>query len=126
MAGAILLVEDEPLVRMAVRHHLERLGYAVLEAGSSEQALALARRSETPIGLLIADIFLPGTSGADLARQVAPDRDLPCLYISAHPRDLAIRKGWIPSDAVLLQKPFSNEALAATVQQVLREPVSAG
>ena len=115
----ILVVEDEALVRMGIRHSLEGIGHEVLEASSAEDALRLLREIDSPVQLLIADLFLPGHSGSELAGQLRGEPTaIPSIFISAHPRDLAIRKGWIAPNARLLQKPFASEELVALVAQI--------
>jgi len=116
----ILVVEDEALVRMGIRHSLEGIGHEVLEASCAEDALRLLHETERPVQLLIADLFLPGYSGSELAGQLRGERtEIPSIFISAHPRDLAVRKGWIAPDARLLQKPFANEDLVALVGKII-------
>lgn len=111
---AILIVEDDPLVRLTLRHYLEQSGYRVLEAGDAAAALAIC---EGPIALLIADVSLPGMSGPALARKAAENiSELPVLFVSGSPSDMIEQ---LPPDAEVLQKPFTSEALVARVQSLL-------
>jgi DNA-binding response OmpR family regulator len=111
----VLIVEDEPLVRMTVVHYLNEAGYEVFEADSETQALEVARREQ--LDALITDIMLPGASGAQIAAKIASLRPgLATVYVSAHPRELLICEWRIPQSAVSLQKPFSEYELLAAVE----------
>src|SRR5882762_1005368 len=63
----ILVIEDEPMVREVLQITLERSGFRVLMAGGGDEALDLCESSPEPIDLVLTDIVMPGTSGADLA-----------------------------------------------------------
>ncbi|HEX9858483.1 MAG TPA: PAS-domain containing protein, partial [Paracoccaceae bacterium] len=108
----VLLVEDRPEIRETVREMLRSLGHAVIEAGSADEAMALA---EVPgIGLILSDINLPGTlSGVDLAEALAA-RGHPariCLMTSLPPADA--RRARAGARFPVLAKPFDAAALAA-------------
>ncbi len=62
----ILVIEDEPMVREVLQITLERSGFRVLMAGGGDEALDLCESSPEPIDLVLTDIVMPGTSGADL------------------------------------------------------------
>ena len=70
-APTILVIEDEAIVREVVQKTLEQNGYRVLVAGGGNEALDLCESSATPIDLVLTDIVMPGTSGADLAGYLA-------------------------------------------------------
>src|SRR6202042_943035 len=93
----ILLVEDEAGIRALVRKILRRENYNVLEAGSAEEAMAMAAAAPGPVDLLPTDVMLPGASGRELAeriRETRPERKV--LYISGYTDDDAVRTGAIP------------------------------
>jgi PAS domain S-box-containing protein len=119
----VLLVEDEPTVRAVVVQVLEALGYEVLEARDGEEALALARDSKdarSRIDLLITDVVMPRMGGLALAeRLIAELPGLPVLYISGYPARGAGYGGRLDRNAVLLEKPFTPQALASKVREVL-------
>jgi CheY-like chemotaxis protein len=112
--SAILIVEDEPLVRHIVREYLEEHGCSVLTAANGAEA-AVILDSGVPITGLIADIRLGhGMTGWDVARY-GRDRfpELPVLYITA---DSAYRASTEAVDhAGLLTKPFTSDHLIAAV-----------
>ncbi|MHC2337909.1 PAS domain S-box-containing protein [Bradyrhizobium sp. USDA 4454] len=106
--GTALLVDDEPLVRAAAADMLTDLGYAVLEAGSAEEAIRLIGGGVKP-QLLITDHLMTGMNGTDLARFVRSE--LPgtkVLLMSGY----AESEGVAP-DLPRMVKPFSSNELAA-------------
>ncbi len=116
----ILLVEDEPGIRALVRKILRRENYNVIEAGSAEEALAMASAAEGRIDLLVTDVMLPEASGRDLAESIRESRqDLRVLYISGYTDDDAVRSGAIPPGSKFLQKPFTLGALVGKVKESL-------
>ena len=116
----ILLVEDEPSVRRLARRVLERLGYEILEAASGAAALAAAGERDGPIDLLLTDVVMPGLRGDELAAQLAPLRpDMVVLYISGY-TDGAMDLGAVrAAGSEFLAKPFTPEALARKVRDLL-------
>jgi two-component system, cell cycle sensor histidine kinase and response regulator CckA len=116
----VLLVEDEEYVRSLVRRSLESKGYAVLEARNGQEALHVAKQHEGPIHLLITDVVMPGMSGRELSENLAPLRpDMKTLFMSGYTDDSILHHGILQSGGTLLQKPFTAEALASKVRQVL-------
>lgn len=80
----ILLVEDEPIIRMAERASLESAGYAVVTADSGADALR-SIGAGTPIDLVLMDIDLGhGMSGTQAAMAILADHDLPLVFLSSH------------------------------------------
>ena len=116
----ILLVEDEAGIRALVRKILRRENYNVLEAGSAEEALAIAS-APGRIDLLVTDVTLPAASGRELAERIRETRqDLKVLYISGYlPMTDAVRTGAIPPGSKFLQKPFTLGALVSKVKESL-------
>jgi signal transduction histidine kinase len=116
----LLLVEDEPFVRDLVRDYLRTAGYGVLEAGSAEEALALAAGDGPPIALLITDVVLPGMNGTALADELR--RRMPgmgTLYMSGYPGDSMFGGETFEPGAAFLPKPFTRHVLTRTVRDVL-------
>lgn len=119
----ILVVEDDPLVRETVLDRLEALGYAVLEAGSVEQALSVIDAGE-PVDLVFSDVVLPnGLSGFDLiARLRAQGRDIPALLTSGHISGQSTSAARVDTTIELLPKPYSLPSLAGAIARTLRAP----
>ena len=111
--GAALLVDDEELVRASTAQMLLDLGYRVVEAGSADEALRLVE-SELELDLLVTDHLMPGTTGAELAREVRTRRPaLPTLIISGYADADAIAP-----DLPRLTKPFRQHELAAKIAEL--------
>ena len=121
----ILLVEDERLVRLTVRHYLEALGYRVVEAGEPNEALGRLERSAADFDLLLTDVVMPGFGGKELAHRARSIRPgIRVLLMSAHPREELLARGSLSKDDDLLGKPFSQGELARAIRRVLDRPVS--
>jgi two-component system, chemotaxis family, chemotaxis protein CheY len=116
----ILLVDDDPDIRVLTRTFLEHIGFRVLSSGDADRATQIFL-SAPRVDLLIADQNMPRRSGMDLAFQLKALRpDLPVLMISGGvignvPRNLFTQPGWN-----FLPKPFSLPALLDTVHRILQ------
>jgi CheY-like chemotaxis protein len=116
----VLLVEDEPAIRSLLADALRQLGYHVLEAKHGIEALLIGSQHDGPIDLLLTDVAMPQMSGRNLAEQFVKVRPgLKVLYMSAYTDDAVILRGVVQSGAAFLQKPFTMEALARRVREVL-------
>ena len=116
----VLLVEDEAEVRDLARELLERLGYTVLEASLPTDAVQIARQHVGPIDLLFTDVIMPRMSGRTLAEAIAAERpEAKILFMSGYTDDAIVRHGVLERDTEFLQKPFTAQALATKVREVL-------
>jgi PAS domain S-box-containing protein len=116
----VLLVEDDPTVRSLVQRLLTELGYDVLVASDGLQACALARKHEGMIHLLLTDVVMPGMNGRELYRQLLTERpQLRALFVSGYTDEVIARHGVLEAQALLLQKPFSQATLAASVRAAI-------
>jgi len=119
----ILLAEDERAVRVLARTFLERAGYTVLEADGPAAAIDLASRESEPIGLLLTDIVMPGSSGTELyARLSAAQPGLKVLFMSGYTDASAVRHGLLQPGVAFLQKPFTAQTLVERVREVISQP----
>jgi len=115
----VLVVDDEEDLRDIMQRMLERRGYNTLIAGDSESAIATCREHEGEIDVLVTDLGLPGVSGGDLSRAaVALRPSMRVVYISGLPKDIAVTKGLIGDDALLVKKPFTAELLVGALRSV--------
>ncbi|MCA0357090.1 MAG: PAS domain-containing protein [Proteobacteria bacterium] len=118
----VLVVDDEPTVRMLVVDALAELGYACLEAPDGASGLRLVQ-SGRRIDLLITDVGLPGGLNgrqvADGARAVLPD--LKVLFITGYAENAVLNHGHIEQGMEVLTKPFAIGDLAGRVDRMLRE-----
>jgi len=116
----VLVVDDEPSVRMLVVEVLGELGYLPLEAGDGPTALKFLQ-SASRIDLLITDLALPGgVSGRELAEQArALCSGIRVIFITGYAENAAIGAGQLPGDVHLLHKPFSMQLLASRTKDIL-------
>jgi signal transduction histidine kinase/DNA-binding LacI/PurR family transcriptional regulator len=116
----ILLVEDEPSVRGALRRFLEQHGYDVLDAPGSSEALSLFEEHADSIDLVVTDVVMPETSGPELMDRLTSIRPgLPVLYVSGYTGGVIGRQGLSDETVALLEKPFTAEALGLKVRELL-------
>jgi DNA-binding response OmpR family regulator len=115
----ILIVEDHPTMREAMRLVLEHEGFEIREAGDGSSALSMVK--EQPPDLMFLDLNIPGASGADVLQQVKSDpatADVRVIIVTAtgeEGRDYVLSLG---ADEYFT-KPFSPTALLRTVERVL-------
>jgi CheY-like chemotaxis protein len=113
--STILVVEDDPIVRMLIVDVLEELKFRVMQADGSEAALELLEDRAQAIDLLMTDVGLPGMNGrelADRARQQRPQ--LPVLFASGYADAIEV-----PSGMAVIGKPFSIDQLRDKVCSIL-------
>ncbi len=116
----LLLVEDEDAVRTLARLTLQRYGYTVLEASHGEEAIRVATNHHQTIHLLVTDVVMPGMGGRVLAeRLLSLHPEMKVLYLSGYTDDAVVRHGILHEEVNFLQKPFSPDALAHQVREVL-------
>ena len=119
--GTVLVVEDQPQVRRALEHLLENAGYHVLAAGSGEDALALVRRLNGRIDLLVSDIIMPGVSGIELSRRLlATYPKLAVLLVSGYAGSEFGALAELGEDVQFLQKPFDAASLSTAMRAALQ------
>jgi CheY-like chemotaxis protein len=116
----IVVVEDEPAVRRLICLVLRMHGYSVIEADGASTAHSVVECHRDPIHLLVTDVVMPDIGGralADALRAVRPD--LRVLYVSGYTDDAVVRYGVEVARDAFLQKPFTPQALAQKVRDVL-------
>jgi len=115
----VLLVEDDPQVRMLVRTVLEELGYAAMEAIDGQAAISILE-SDARINLLVTDVGLPGISGRQLA-DIALERrpDLRILFITGYAANAAERASFLAPGMRMISKPFPMDDLARMLREIL-------
>jgi two-component system cell cycle sensor histidine kinase/response regulator CckA len=116
--STILLVDDDQALRRFARRILVKERFRVVEAADGAEALQVAAGFVAPIALLVTDVIMPKVNGLVLAERLSRERPgIRVLYISGYIEKAMLLKK-VP-DAVLLQKPFTPDALVTTVRQVL-------
>lgn len=120
-AETILLVEDETSVRTVTRAVLSRAGYHVIEASNGPSALSIWDAQAKPPALLLTDLVMPGgMHGQQLGKhltQLAPG--LRVIYMSGYSEEYTGGTTDLRPGENFLQKPFSQDALLATIRRAL-------
>ena len=116
----VLVIDDEPTVRMLVAEVLAELGYAVIEAPDGPAGLKVLD-SNARIDLLITDVGLPGGMNgrqvADAARVGRPD--LKVLFITGYAENAVIGKGRLAEGMYVVTKPFQMDMLAHRIREII-------
>lgn len=116
----ILLVDDEPLVRMLAVEQLEELGYSVIEAEDGPSAMRVLN-SQRDISLLITDVGLPGGMNgrqvADAARVSRPGLEV--LFITGYAENAVLNHGHLEQGMHVMTKPFQMDAFARRVKDLI-------
>lgn len=117
---AILIVEDDVLVRKYVVTQVQSLGYRTLAAGNASEALAIIEGSEQ-IDLLLTDVMMPGSiNGRQLAVEALSRRpSLRILYTSGYSESTMVHDGYLDAGALLLAKPYRKVDLAKMIRTAL-------
>nr|WP_245292826.1 hybrid sensor histidine kinase/response regulator [Pararhizobium arenae] len=116
----ILVVDDEPLVRMVAVEILEELGYHILEADDGPSAMRILNSGQ-PIDLLVTDVGLPGgMNGRQLADAVRIRRpDLRVLFVTGYAENAVLNHGHLDHGMHVMTKPFLADAFARRVRELL-------
>ena len=116
----VLVVDDEPTVRMLVADILEDLGYTSIEAGDSAAGLKVLQ-SDVRIDLLVTDVGLPGGMNgrqmADAARVHRPN--LKVLFITGYAENAILGNGQLAPGMAVLTKPFAIDTMAARIRSMI-------
>lgn len=116
----VLLVEDEEMVRQMARQILEMNGYQVLEACHGKEALVVSEQHKGHIDLMVTDVVMPQMGGRELAERLAITRpDTKVLYLSGYTDEAIVHHGVLDDDVNFLEKPFTTDAFAQKVHEVL-------
>ena len=115
----ILVVEDEPQLRAAVRRFLVSGGYSVVEAATGDEALA-AFQADDSVDLVLTDLVMPGMSGTALGREIRSRRAVPVLYMSGYSEEVVSGAERLAPE-LFLQKPFDRGPLLERVRAALAE-----
>ena len=117
----ILVVEDEPSVRILACSILTQYGYHVLEAGSGAEGLLIWEKHAAKIDLLLTDVVMPGgITGGELAEHLWTKKsDLKVLLTSGYHLEALRQKFAFHKGIRFLPKPFSPEKLARLVRECL-------
>lgn len=121
----VLVVEDELAMMTMCRRMLVELGYRVITAASTSEAIKLCRDEGKAIHLLITDVIMPEMNGRELAIQLKLTRPkLRILFMSGYTTNVIAHMGILEPGVHFIQKPFSMQQLSKKVNDVLESSVS--
>jgi PAS domain S-box-containing protein len=115
---SILVVEDDDDVRAFIAETLRELNYIVFRATDAPSALKILATER--VDLLLTDVVLPGRNGRDLADQAMAKRPgLNVLFMTGYSRNAIVHNGRLDQGVNMIQKPFTQAALAAKIRNLL-------
>jgi two-component system cell cycle sensor histidine kinase/response regulator CckA len=116
----ILLVEDDYGVRKLIHSILHAYGYRVVEAHHGKHAIQVCEQHAGPIHLMVTDVVMPEMSGRELEERLKPSHpDMKVLFMSGYTHKGIVHHGELVPGTAFLQKPFTPDALARKVREVL-------
>ncbi len=116
----IMVVEDDNAILELIEMILKKLKYNVLSASSPKEAVILAEGYKGKIDLLITDTVMPGMNGRELANEMCKKyTDIKVLFMSGYTANVIIHRGVLDEGINYIAKPFSLDAFAAKVKEVL-------
>jgi DNA-binding NtrC family response regulator len=119
-AGSILLVEDDTAVRDMTMAMLQYLGYTVHVAATPLEALAIRKKNEIPLDLMITDVVMAEIKGPDLKIIIEEIRPgIKVLFMSGYTGNIIMRHGVADENLEFLQKPFTINDLAQKVSDII-------
>ncbi|MBI2320918.1 MAG: response regulator [Chloroflexi bacterium] len=117
----LLIADDDPTLRNLVRTTLQSDEYEILEAGTGNEALAVARAERPQLVLL--DVQMPGLTGVAVCRELKADpetRDTIVVMLTSRSQEADLAEGRAAGADEYLTKPFSPLRLLRLVESVLR------
>jgi signal transduction histidine kinase len=117
----VLVIDDEPTIRMLIAEVLEELGYSIIEAWDGASGMRVLQ-SDVRIDLLITDVGLPngmnGRQVADAARQMRSN--LKVLFITGYAENAVIGNGHLDKGMQVIAKPFEMNALVRKIRELVK------
>jgi CheY-like chemotaxis protein len=118
--GTILLVEDSDVVRAVIANMLENSGLTVIQASGGKEALALSRRGDASIDLLLTDIVMPEMGGVELADRLERERPgMRILFMTGYAEEVVANEGILGKHGECIGKPFTREEITKRVRKIL-------
>jgi CheY-like chemotaxis protein len=120
LAGTVVVVEDDAVIRALIGDILRKAGFAVLEAQDGTEALAMCRAHPDGIDLVLSDVVMPRMSGDELSERLAAERSRArIVYMSGYP-DRSVPGGRNDGTAPVLLKPFTPAQLLDWIRAAMR------
>jgi PAS domain S-box-containing protein len=125
LGATVLLVEDDDGVRRLTRRVLEQYGYRTVEARTGAEALELLTLDHPRVDAVVSDLVMPGMSGRELVGRLRGLRpEIPVVYLSGYTSEEVTDEIRAHPRQTFLQKPFSPDALATALEELLADEVS--
>lgn len=116
----MLLLEDEPSLRLMIRELLEGAGYRVLECASPDDALSAGQSEVSPIHLMLTDVVMPQMTGPQVAERLQALRpQMKVLYMSGYTDDAIAQHGVLKPGTEFMTKPFTTDTVLRRVRDLL-------
>ena len=116
----IIIVEDDILVLNVCETILSQLGYNILTAGGSVEAIDLVGKYQGDIHLLLSDVVMPGMNGRDMAKKITKIRPgIKILFMSGYTSDGIVHQGILYKGLNFIKKPFTLDRLARKVREIM-------
>jgi PAS domain S-box-containing protein len=124
----VLVVEDEPDVRRMAERILSKSGYSVIGTAEGAEAVTICQPGGQQVDLLLTDVIMPEMLGTELVERIHTLRpDLPVIYMSGYSHEVLAPQALTENGgSAFIEKPFSAQALRATVRELLDRPGGAG
>ena len=127
IAGTILLVDDEQIVRDTTRRILEAAGFDVVTANDGHEAVTIARVQRDSISAILLDMTMPGLNGEETYHELRRQRvDAPVLLTSGYDQQQASPHAADRIAAGFIKKPYRPHVLVEKIREVLQPQLSAG
>jgi two-component system KDP operon response regulator KdpE len=114
----VLIVDDNPQIRRALRSILIPQGYTIVDARSGEEALDIIRRE--PVDLILLDVNLPGMSGIDTCKEIRRVGDIPVIMLTVRSSERDKLQAFDAGADDYVVKPFGADELTARVRATIR------
>jgi CheY-like chemotaxis protein len=122
--GAILVADDDEVIREFIKVLLERAGYAVIEAADGEDALHKFREHKDNILLLIMDVIMPKVTGEEVYEEIKKENpNIRVIFTSGYTPDFIYQKGALHKGTDLILKPLLPKLLILKIKESLNRPV---
>ena len=117
----VLVVEDDPAIRLLTCRFLDQLGHRVLEALDVKDAIRICAEHRSAIDVLLTDVVMPELTGRQLYEHVREFSPGICvIYMSGYPEQVIAHHGVLSKGTFFLQKPFSSYDLSRILQEVFK------
>jgi DNA-binding response OmpR family regulator len=115
--GRVLIVDDEPSVRLLCRVNLQFAGFEIVEAENGAQGLELAQSED--FDLILLDVMMPDIGGHEVLRRLSERSTVPVVFLSARTGPADLREGYALGAVDYITKPFDPIALGDKVREVM-------